>query len=214
MNVTTRLFLTPLIRPGTRAIFLALALLCSSATTAAARESVVLQPNDRVRLSVSTSELIRVLAGAPLSRKQLRRDKFIGTLQGRRDDDVVIRLGDPETELAVPVKSVARVEASRGMHGCAVEGATIGIMAGFAGGFALGLIACSSGDCESDGRMLISTLFGGVGAIAGAGIGAITGSQLRCEHWHTAKIKDLPYGEGLPREDGIRVGLALPMLQH
>ena len=184
------------------------------ATTAVASESVPLQPDARVRLSVSTPELIRVLSGTPLTAKQLRRDQFVGMLQGRRDDDVVIRVGSPETELAVPVKSVTRLEASRGMGGCAVEGASIGIVAGFAGGFALGMIACSSGDCESDGRALISTLFGGVGALAGAAVGAITGSQMSCEHWRAVPIKDLPYGEGLPREDGIRFGLALPMPHH
>jgi len=174
----------------------------------------LLYAGERVRLSVSTPDLIRVLAGAPLTKKQLRRDQFVGTLQGRRDDDVVIRLESPETELAVPVKSVTRLQYSRGMGGCAVQGASIGIVAGAAGGVALALIACSAGDCESDGRTLIATLFGGVGAIAGAGIGAITGAQMRCERWQTVKIKDLPYGEGLPPENGIRLGLALPMSQH
>jgi hypothetical protein len=198
-----------------RAILSALALFCSgAATTAAQAESVVLQPNDRVRLSVSTPDLIRVLSGAPLSKKQLRREQFIGTLQGRRDDDVVIRVESPETELAIPVKSVTRLESSRGMHGCTTEGATTGIVAGAAGGVLLALVVCSSGDCDEDGRAMIATLFGGVGAIAGAAIGAITGSQMSCEHWHAVKIKDLPYGEGLPREDGIRLGLALPMPHH
>ncbi len=149
-----------------------------------------------------------------MSRKELRRDQFIGTLLGRRDDDVVIRVGSPETVLALPVKSVERIESSRGMGGCAVEGASVGIMAGFAGGFALGLVACSGGDCDEDGRILVSTALGGIGAIAGAAIGAITGSQMRCEHWHTIPIKDLPYGEQLPREDGIRLGLVLPVPHH
>lgn len=197
-----------------RAALVALALSCSGAATAAAREAVVPQSNDRVRLSVSTPDLIRILAGAPLSRGELRREQFIGTLQGRRNDDVVIRLDSPETELAVPVKSVTRLQYSRGMGGCAADGAAVGALAGFAGGVALGLIVCSGGDCESDGRMTIATLFGGVGAIAGLGIGAITGVQMRCEHWHTVKIKDLPYGEGLPPENGIRLGLALPMSHH
>jgi hypothetical protein len=197
-----------------RVVVLALALSCAGAATTAARESVVLQPDARVRLSVSRPELIRVLSGAPLSAKQLRRDQFIGTLQGRRDDDVVIRVGSPETELAVPVKSVTRLESSHGMRSCAVEGATTGIVAGAAGGALLALVVCSSGDCDEDGRALVATLFGGIGAIAGAGIGAITGSQMRCEHWRTVKIKDLPYGEGLPQENGIRLGLALPMPHH
>ena len=209
MNPTPRHFPTPLTRLSC-AILLTLTLLCSGAAPAAARESVVLQPNDRVRLSVSTPDLIRILSGAPLTRSELRRDHFVGTFQGRRNDDVVIRLESPETELAVPVKSVARLEASRGMHSCASDGAAIGALAGFAGGFALGLIVCSGGDCESDGRMTIATLFGGVGAIAGLGVGAITGVQMRCERWHTVPMKNLPYSEGVPQEDGIRVGLALP----
>jgi len=201
-----------------RVILLALALSCSSAATTAARESVVLQPNTRVRLSVSTSELIRVLSGTPLTAKQLRRDQFIGTLKGRRDDDVVILVGSPETELAVPVKSVVRLESSRGIHGCAGEGAATGLAAGAVAGVAFGLIICSQGDCEgtagegrSDDKMVITALFGVLGAVAGAGIGAITGSQMRCEHWRAIPIKDLPYGERLPRDDGIRLGLNLPL---
>ena len=198
-----------------RTLLLALAILCIGAAASVAKaEESPLYAGNRVRLSVSTPELIRVLSGAPLSKKELRREQFIGTLQGRRDDDVVIRLDSPETELAVPVKSVTRLQYSRGMGGCAADGAAIGALAGFAGGVALGLIVCSEGDCESDGRMTIATLFGGVGAIAGLGIGAITGVQMRCEHWHTVKIKDLPYGEGLPPENGIRLGLALPMSHH
>lgn len=181
--------------------------------THAYAESDTVETLARVRLSVSTHELIRVLSGAPLTKKQLRRDQFLGTLQGRRDDDVVIRLDYPETELAIPVKSVERIEYSRGMHGCTVEGASIGAIAGFAGGFVLGLVACSGGDCESE-TMIVSTLIGGVGALAGAGIGAITGSQISCEHWHAIPIKDLPYGEGLSQEYGIRLGLALPTPHH
>ena len=173
-----------------------------------------LQPNSRVRLSVSTPELIRILSGAPLSKKQLRREQFIGTLQGRRDDDVVIRVGPPETELAIPAKAVERIEYSRGMHGCGVEGASVGALAGFGGGFVLGLVVCSSGDCESTGSMMVATYLGGIGALAGAAVGAITGSQMRCEKWRAIPLKDLPYGEGLPPEYGVRLGLALPTPRH
>jgi len=197
-----------------RAALVALALSCSGAATAAAREAVVPQSNDRVRLSVSTPDLIRILAGAPLSRGELRREQFIGTLQGRRNDDVVIRLDSPETELAVPVKSVTRLQCSRGMGGCVGEGAATGIVAGAAGGIVLALVVCSSGDCDEDGRAAIATFFGGLGALAGAAVGAITGSQMSCEHWRTVKIKDLPYGEGLPPENGIRLGFVLPTRRH
>ena len=129
-------------------ILLALALFHSGAAPAAARESIAPQPNDRVRLSVSTSDLIRVLAGAPMTAKELRHEQFIGTLQGRRDDDIVIRVESPETELAVPVKSVVRIEASRGMQGCAGDGAAAGLGVGAVAGVLLGVVACSQGDCE------------------------------------------------------------------
>jgi len=202
-------------------ILLALALFHSGAAPAAARESIAPQPNDRVRLSVSTSDLIRVLAGAPMTAKELRHEQFIGTLQGRRDDDIVIRVESPETELAVPVKSVVRIEASRGMQGCAGDGAAAGLGVGAVAGVLLGVVACSQGDCEGtpgegrgDEKITIIALVGVLGAVVGAGIGAVVGSQMSCEHWETIRIKDLPYGEGLRQEDGIRLGFALPMPRH
>lgn len=198
-----------------RTFLFTLILLFSLAPAAAARDDAdALKPQSRVRLSVSTPELIRILSGAPMSKKQLRREQVIGTLQGRRDDDVVIRVGPAETELAIPAKAVERIEYSRGMHGCGVEGASVGAMAGFAGGFVLGLVVCSSGDCESTGSIMVGTYLGGIGALAGAGIGAITGSQMRCEKWRAIPLKDLPYGEGLPPEYGIRLGLVLPTPRH
>jgi len=200
--------------PMPRAVLFTLILLSSLAPAAAAEGDAALQPNSRVRISVSTHELIRALAGAPLSKKELRRDQFIGTLQGRRDDDVVIRLDDPETDLAIPAKSVERIEYSRGMHGCGLEGASVGVLAGAAGGVGLAFLACSGGDCEGDSRGMLAALFGGVGALVGATVGAITGSQMRCESWRGIPVKDLPYGEGLPQENGIRVRLALPTPHH
>ena len=198
-----------------RAFLFSLTLLFSFASPAVANDHAdSLQPHSRVRLSVYKPELTRILSGAPLSKKQLRREKFIGTLQGRRDDDVVIRVGDPETELAVPTKSVERIEYSRGMHGCTVEGASVGVLAGAAGGIGLAFIACSGGDCEGDSRGMLAALFGGVGALVGGTVGAITGSQMRCEKWRAIPLKDLPYGEGLPPEYGIRLGLVLPTPRH
>ncbi|HKQ20241.1 MAG TPA: hypothetical protein VJW75_10900 [Candidatus Eisenbacteria bacterium] len=194
-----------------RALLFTLILLFSFASSAAANDDAdSLRPHSRVRLSVYKPELTRILSGAPLSKKQLRREQFIGTLQGRRDDDVVIRVGDPQTELAVPATAVERIEYSRGMHGCGVEGATVGILAGAAGGVGLALIACSGGDCEEDSRGMLAALFGGVGALVGATVGAITGSQMRCESWRGIPVKDLPYGDGLPQETGIRFALAAP----
>lgn len=194
-----------------RAFLFTLTLLFSFASPAVAKDHAdSLQLHSRVRLSVARPELTRIVSGGPLSKKQLRREQFVGTLQGRRDDDVVIRVGDPQTELAVPTNGVERIEYSRGMHGCGVEGATVGILAGAAGGVGLAFIACSGGDCEGDSRGMLVALFGGVGALVGGTVGAITGSQMRCESWRGIPVKDLPYGDGLPSENGIRIGFILP----
>lgn len=197
-------------------ILLVLAVLCCGAATRLPEaEASLLYAGDRVRLSVTTPELIRVLSGDPLSADRLDRDQFVGTLRGRRDDDVVIRVGSPETELAVPVNSVRRVEVSLGSHGRAGRGALIGLGAGALGGVLAGLIVCAGDNCETSGydgeTGIVSMVLGLGGAVVGTGLGALTGSLIRSERWRTIQLQDLPYGEGLPTEDGLRLGLALPI---
>lgn len=197
-------------------MFLGLALLFPGPASAAGQaESRALQPLTRVRLSVTTPDSIRVLAGSPLTAKQLRRDQFIGTLQGRRDDDVLISIRSPESELAIPIRSVNLLEASLGTRGNAGRGALIGLGAGMVGGIAAALIVCNGGNCESSGldgeTAIVATVLGTGGAIAGCGVGALTGALIRTERWRATPIQDLPYGDGLPSESGIRLGLNLPL---
>ncbi|HKQ20240.1 MAG TPA: hypothetical protein VJW75_10895 [Candidatus Eisenbacteria bacterium] len=199
-----------------RTLLLMLAVLCCSAATSLPEaEASLLFAGDRVRLSVTTPELIRVLSGDPLSADQSHRDQFIGTLRARRDDDVVIRVGSPATELAVPVNSVRRIEVSLGRHGRAGRGALIGLGAGALGGALAGLIVCSGGNCESSGITgetgLVTMVLGLGGAVVGTGVGALTGSLIRSERWRTVELHDLPYGEGLSPEGGLRLGLTLPI---
>ena len=201
--------------PMLRAAFLTLALLLSVPSSAAAQgNAATIQPLTHVRLSVTSPESIRVLAGSPLTAKQLRRDQFIGTLQGRRDDDVIVGIRSPESELAIPIRSVTRLEASLGKHGRAGRGALIGMGAGLVGGVAAGMIVCAGGNCESSGftheTAIVSTVLGLGGLVVGTGVGAITGSLIRSERWRAIPVQDLPYGDGLSPENGFRLGLALP----
>lgn len=199
-----------------RILLLVLAVLCcGGATSLPEAEASLLFAGDRVRLSVTTPEMIHVLSGDRLSANLLDLDQFIGTLRGRRDDDVVIRVGSPATELAVPATSVRRIEVSLGRHGRGGRGALIGLGAGALGGVLAGLIVCSGGNCESSGITgetgLVSMVLGLGGAVVGTGVGALTGSLIRSERWRTIEFQDLPYGEGLSPEDGIRLGLTLPI---
>ncbi len=195
----------------------ALAFLCLHASAAMAQSRTALPPDTRVRLTVTTPELIRVLTGSPLTANQLHQTQFIGALQGRRDDDVVIRVRDPETELAVPIRAVTRLETSLGRHGKAGQGALIGLGAGVVGGIAAGLIVCGSGDCDENGGSLelstglVTAVLALGGAIVGTGVGAITGSLIRSERWRPVQIPDLPHGEGPPVENGIRLAISLPI---
>ena len=171
-----------------RTLLLVLAVLCCGvATILPGAEASLLYAGDRVRLSVTTPELIRVLSGDALSGDQLDRDQFIGTLRGRRDDDVVIRVDSPATELAVPVNSVRRIEVSLGRHGRAGRGALIGLGAGALGGVLAGLIVCAGDNCETSGldgeTGIVSMVLGLGGAVVGTGVGALTGSLIRSERW-------------------------------
>jgi hypothetical protein len=199
-----------------RTLLLVLAILCCGAATSLPEaEASLFYAGDRVRLSVTTQDLLRVLNGPPLSAEQIAQEKFIGALQGRRDDDVVIRIRPPGSELAIPIRSVARIEVSQGRHGHAGRGALIGLGSGMLGGVLAGLIVCSGSNCESSGidgeTGIVSIVLGLGGAIVGTGVGALTGSLIRSERWRTISVQDLPYGEALSPEDGIRLGLTLPI---
>jgi hypothetical protein len=181
-----------------RTLLLALAIPCLGAATSAPKaEASLLYAGERVRLSIATPELIRVLSGAPLPEGELRRSQIVGILHGRQDDDIVISLQSSGSSLAVPVRSITRLETSRGRHGRTGRGALIGFGAGLVGGVAAGLIVCSSGDCDDTGSLeittgLVSTMLGLGGAIVGTGVGALTGSLIRSERWQTVTIQEVP----------------------
>ena len=111
----------------------------------------------------------------------------IGNLLGPPRDSVRL-LGDPGRDtLAVATASLARFEVSKGRHRQAGRGATIGALVGVVAGAALGLATyeecsgfCPAPDPGRGGSAMIGGILFG---LLGAGVGAITGSQIKAERW-------------------------------
>jgi hypothetical protein len=114
-------------------------------------------------------------------------------------DSVRLLAADSGDTLAVATPSLARFEVSKGRHRQTARGAWIGAAVGALAGFATGLATyedcsgfCPAPDPGRGGSALIgAVVFGALGA----GIGALTGSQITAERW--APLPQ-PWGAGGP----------------
>lgn len=153
-------------------------LICLATMTRSAAELAAqaeeLEPGARIR--VITHDLERV----------------VGTFGGMANDTLLIvpvRRGaliplvpDSLGRLRLPLTSMRRVQVSDGFRNGAAEGARLGFLIGGAAvGGAMFIVCSGMDDCP---RMGVPLLYGGLGAVAGAGIGAMVG-QGNGERWRT-----------------------------
>ena len=106
--------------------------------------------------------------------------RVIGHLARVSADSIVLR--PPEEgrlELALPVAAFSRVDISVGRRSRKGRGALIGLLGGAAASYAAMLKICEDA-CVSS-WIVFAIPIGGV--VAGAGIGAVIGSQIKTERW-------------------------------
>jgi hypothetical protein len=153
------------------ASLIAAVLVLTAADPLASQEPAALQADARVRL---------MMVGA---------DRWsVGNLLKQTRDSVRLLAGDSGDTLAVATTSLARFEISKGRHRQTGRGALIGVAVGTVVGAVLGVATYEErGDRGSlvldPGPGGSALLGGGLLGLLGAGIGALTGSQITAERW-------------------------------
>lgn len=158
-----------------------------------AQDSIVVRPGDRVRLSTDAG-------------------RFVGRLGNRANDSVTIVDAHRNTVVVVAVGTVRTLELSRGERRRTGRGAWIGLLSGTAAGVLTGLVVCGINDCSSSGAevdAILAVALGAAGAVAGTGVGALVGSQIRSERWEEAPIAGLRIGLMRQRSGDLGVGFGL-----
>jgi hypothetical protein len=144
-------------------------LVFTAAEPLASQEPAALQADARVRLMMVGAERWSV-----------------GNLLMQPRDSVRLLVGGSGDTLAVATASVTRFEMSKGRHRQTARGAWIGAIVGALAGSTIGLATyeecggCLAPDPGRGGSAMIGAVAFG---LLGAGIGALTGSQITAERW-------------------------------
>ncbi|MCH7717632.1 MAG: hypothetical protein IH876_16010 [Gemmatimonadetes bacterium] len=170
----------------------------TSATAQVRRPPI--KPGTRVRISHECGT--RTLYGGA-TRIDCRTDK--GTLAALTADSVVLRIGEPATQLAVSLASVKRLEVVRGRKSNAATGAGIGLVVGMVAGAVIGY--ASYEECE--GFCMFAPAGRGETAVFGAALfglggivfGALIGASSKTDRWEEVPLDRLRVSLG-PQRDG------------
>jgi hypothetical protein len=117
-------------------------------------------------------------------------EPLIGTLLSFSTDTLILQTADDTLPLGI--RTIQRVEVSRGMGHAGGRGAKIGAFVGVPAGAILGVVAHQS--CTEDDACFyeepLPEIVGGAffGGLAGAGLGYIIGSTKRREQWKEASL--------------------------
>ncbi len=158
------------------------AFILTSFTDLVAQEEMVIEPGDRVRVTVSS--------------------KIVGTVVTFVADTLVLKL-EGQSTWAVPLASMKKLEVSRGRKSNVGKGAGRGFLIGAALGVTVGALTGGGfGDCDfthdtdSGGCSAQFALVGGLAfGLLGAGIGAIAGGANPGEEWQEVPVEKPAAGE-------------------
>lgn len=158
----------------------------------------------RVRLTLLESGGADSIVAAPQPRV------MIGRLVSVDGDSVILVQGRDQLSTSVAMESIQRLEVSRGRRSRAGRGALVGFLAGAVTGAVTGYWICRG--CEPDGLAgFVALVVGGMGALAGTGVGAIVGAIARTERWEPRPLTDLPVGVRLSPTVGFRLAGSIPL---
>ena len=170
----------------------------ASATAQVQRPPI--EPGTRVRISHECGT--RTLYGGA-TRIDCRTDK--GTIAALTADSVVLRIGEPATQLAVSLASVNRLEVVRGRKSNVGTGAGIGLVVGMVAGAVFGYASfeecvsfCIGPDIDrGENAVLGAAIFG----LGGTVFGALIGASSKTERWEEVPLDRLRVSLG-PQRDG------------
>jgi hypothetical protein len=126
-------------------------------------------------------------------------NKTVGTFQGMLADS--LRLDS----VVVPLRSVSRLEVSRGTSRAWGQGLVMGLAAGALAGVAVGASACEEGFVFSASSCVAAAGLGG--GLAGMLVGTVVGTFIKHEKWTRLHLEPLVAERG--GGAGLRLGLAL-----
>jgi hypothetical protein len=140
---------------------------------------------------VATGARLRVTAPA------LAAKPIVGTLLGATEREVVLSVSGAG-RMPIPRAAITRLERSQGRHGHAVMGLLINAVAGAAVCVAVDLQDPETGTAQE--YAMVGAFGAGLGALAGAGVGALVRTQRWAElpptHLRVA-VSPVPHGVGL-----------------
>lgn len=126
--------------------------------------------------------------------------KSVGMFQGLIADS--LRLDS----LVVPLRSISRLEFSRGQSTAIGQGAGMGAAGGLLLGVAIGASACEEGLLSEGGCVFLAGMGGAVGGMM---LGAMMGALVKQEHWSTLRLEPLIAGSGFIPGFGLALGISL-----
>ena len=133
------------------------------------------------------------------------RDRVVGTVTGQRGDSLLL-LTERRESIPVPLASLDRLEVSDGVHGHALTGLGLGLLAGAVVG---GTIGAAVEPDELLGRgvnVLAGVVLGGAG---GGLIGVAVGASIQSERWQALPGREQAASSFSPSGDRLAVGLSL-----
>ena len=166
-------------------VWLATALVLTGSVDLFGQEAPLVAQGDRVRVTAPNERVVGTFA-------VLKPDTLVVNVESRR--------------LAIPFASVTSLEVSRGQKSRTGRGALIGLGVGVVAGVGTALALCAEGDCNIDGDITgaVALVLGAGGALVGAGIGALIGSQTKTDRWETVPL-DRIHISLTPRGGGLEV---------
>jgi hypothetical protein len=133
---------------------------------------------------------------------------LIGTVSGYDGGDIVIKPGNEQSSVSVPLTSITTFKRSRGLKSNAGQGALIGSIVG--GAFGALFAAATYRECVGEGWDCLmhpesagqAAVYGGtILGLLGAGIGALIGANEKTERWEEVPLDQVRVSI-VPHRDG------------
>ena len=132
-------------------------------------------------------------------------ERIIGYWVALSENGLTLNTEERDSSLVLPLASLTKLEVSRGQKSGAGKGALIGAGTGAAAGVVTAYVGCAVESSNFNcGNYTVLTIlaFGAAGALVGAGIGALIGSQIKVDRWQDVPLDRIrvsltPSGGGL-----------------
>lgn len=180
-------------------------LLTPCVTAAAQGQTSDVAPGTRIRLTLPCAQ-----TGRPAVGKERTECRVEGTLVTWHPDTITLAVAESPTSYRL--SPMSRLEVYRGRRSHTLAGAGVGFLVG--GGTMFALLSGSGSTAPCDQSANQDAIGSGaclglkaLGAVAGAGLGALIGGLVRSDRWQEVSVEHLRVS--VAPHTGIKVGLAI-----